>query len=79
MPRATTTTPTPTPIDPADLLSDREAAALLGVPLGTLRDWLCRGVLQSLRLGRHRRVRRSALGAWLAECEAATTPARPRP
>lgn len=48
-----------------EILTDRQVAAALGVPLATLRFWWSRGDgPPSLKCGRYRRVMRSALLAW---------------
>jgi predicted DNA-binding transcriptional regulator AlpA len=48
------------------VLSDREVAAELGVPLSSLRFWWTTGRgPPSIKLGKHRRVLRSALYAWI--------------
>ena len=39
------------------LLTSREAAALLGVTLWTIRDWVAAGKLRAVRVGRHGRLR----------------------
>jgi|SRR5215216_6013216 len=37
----------------ADLMTARQVAELLGVPLSTVQEWGCRGVLPRVKLGRH--------------------------
>jgi len=51
----------------ADLLTPDEVAALLSVPVSTVRDWARRGVLPSRKLGRHRRFLRSELERWVVD------------
>lgn len=56
---------------PAIELSDQwltvaEVADWLRVPEKTVADWAVHGRIPSLKLGRHRRISRLALEAWLA-------------
>lgn len=51
----------------ADLLTPHEVAALLAVPVSTVRDWARRGVLPSRKLGRHRRFLRSEVERWVVD------------
>lgn len=55
----------------ADLLTPDEVAALLSVPVSTVRDWARRGVLPSRKLGRHRRFLRSEVERWVVDEQAA--------
>ena len=55
----------------ADLLTPDEVAALLAVPVSTVRDWARRGVLPSRKLGRHRRFLRSEVERWVVDEHAA--------
>jgi len=55
----------------ADLLTPEEVAALLSVPVSTIRDWARRGVVPSRKLGRHRRFLRAEVERWVVEEHAA--------
>jgi len=55
----------------ADLLTPDEVAALLAVPVSTVRDWARRGVLPSRKLGRHRRFLRAEVERWVVNEHAA--------
>lgn len=55
----------------ADLLTPDEVAALLSVPVSTVRDWARRGVLPSRKLGRHRRFLRTEVERWVVDDDAA--------
>ncbi len=48
-------------------LSPLEVAQHLGVQVETVRDWIRRGELRAVRLGRLLRVRREDLEAWLSQ------------
>jgi excisionase family DNA binding protein len=51
---------------PDDLLSDREAAEYLRVPLGTLRNMATRGEAPpSIKIGKRRLYRRDAVVRWV--------------
>ncbi len=51
---------------PERLMTLAELAKLLGVPIGTLYAWRCRGEGPSgYRIGRHVRYRRSVVEAWI--------------
>jgi PTS system nitrogen regulatory IIA component len=49
----------------ADLMTPDEVAALLAVPVSTIRDWASRGLIPSRKLGRHRRFLRSEIERWV--------------
>jgi excisionase family DNA binding protein len=49
----------------ADLMTPDEVAALLAVPVSTVRDWARRGLIPSRKLGRHRRFLRSEIDGWI--------------
>lgn len=55
----------------ADLLTPEEVAALLAVPVSTVRDWARRDILPSRKLGRHRRFLRSEVERWIVGGRAA--------
>lgn len=46
-----------------------QVAAVLGIGQGSVKRWIAAGVLPSVKLGRHRRVSRSHLDAFLARLE----------
>lgn len=52
------------------LLTAREVAALLGVPISWVYEQSRRGRIPTVTLGRYRRYRREAIEAWVAEMEA---------
>lgn len=52
------------------LLTAREVAALLGVPISWAYEQPRRGRIPTVTLGRYRRYRREAIEAWVAEMEA---------
>ena len=54
-----------TPFDPLELLTIREAAALLHVSRPTVEKYIKRGELPSIMIGRCRRIRRIDLEAFL--------------
>lgn len=49
----------------AELMTPDEVAALLAIPVSTVRDWARRGVIPSRKLGRHRRFLRSEVERWV--------------
>jgi excisionase family DNA binding protein len=56
----------------SDLLFLDEVAALMRVPVSSVRYWIRKGRLVSLKPGRRVMVRREALDAFLARAERAT-------
>jgi excisionase family DNA binding protein len=54
---------------PSDLLSDREVAKVLGVGLTFVKKLISQRKLQSIKVGRLRRVRRSALDRFVKNQE----------
>lgn len=58
---------------PGDLLTLEEVAAITRAPLNTVRDWIKKNKLASLRPGRLRLVRRSELEAFLMASETRST------
>lgn len=60
------------------LLTAKEVADMLAVPLSWVREATRDGRLPHLKLGRYRRYQRQALEAWLADHAAGPTPPRPR-
>jgi excisionase family DNA binding protein len=51
--------PSPPELTREDLMTARQVADLLGVPLSTVHEWGRRGVLPRVKLGRHVRFVRS--------------------
>jgi len=62
--------------NPGDLLFIEEVAAIARVSPETVRFWIKRGLLPSLRPGRRRLVRRAALEAFLTRRESSSSPQR---
>jgi excisionase family DNA binding protein len=58
------------PATRADILTAREASEYLRVPQRSLYQYAARGELPSVKIGRHRRFRRSSIDRWLADREA---------
>lgn len=48
-----------------DMLGVPEAASELGIPIGTLRYWIHLRRIPSYKLGRHRKLRRSDIEAFI--------------
>jgi len=65
MATATTATPVLAPLTAADVLSARDVAELLHVPVSTVHDWARRGVLPSRKIGRRRLYIRQQIEAVL--------------
>lgn len=53
----------------AELMTSREVAELIGVPVSTVREWGRRGTLPRVKLGRHVRYIRSHLEAVILDAE----------
>ncbi len=51
----------------AEILTTETVADLLSMKPGTVAEYARRGVLPSLKIGKHRRYRRSEIEAWLDE------------
>ena len=51
-----------------ELLSVPETSRAYGIPVGTLRYWICQGKIASYKLGRHRKIRRSDMDAFVEGC-----------
>lgn len=51
-----------------ELLSIPETSAAYGIPEGTLRYWIHQGTITSYKLGRHRRIKRSDMDAYIEDC-----------
>ena len=62
---ATAATPVLAPLTAADVLSARDVAELLHVPVSTVHDWARRGVLPSRKIGRRRLYIRQQIEALL--------------
>lgn len=59
---------TPSRLYPPDWLDDEAAAYLLSLPVSTFREYVAAGLLpEGIKIGRHRRWGREALGAALAQ------------
>ncbi|MEQ6331031.1 helix-turn-helix domain-containing protein [Pseudomonas chengduensis] len=65
-------------LNPADLLTPEQAAALLGLSVKTLATWRSTGrhALAFIRCGTRIRYRRSDLDAWLAQRQHTSTAPR---
>lgn len=62
----------------AELLTYREVAGMIGVPLGTLYEKVARREIPHVRLGRRLvRFERSAIDAWLRDRRVPGAPAEP--
>ena len=62
---ATAAPPALAPLTAADVLSARDVAELLHVPVSTVHDWARRGVLPSRKIGRRRLYIRQQIEAVL--------------
>ncbi len=61
-----------------ELLTTDEVAELLHIPRSTVADYARRGVLPSIKLGRHRRFVRSDVADAIERLRLGQAPARPR-
>lgn len=55
-----------------EMLTTDQVAELLRLPKSTVADYARRGVMPSIRLGRHRRFIRSDVERWLEELRSGT-------
>jgi excisionase family DNA binding protein len=60
-----------TPATAADVMTAREAAEYLRLPVRSVPQYAHAGELPSVKIGRHRRFRRSSVERWLADRERA--------
>lgn len=61
-----------------ELLTSEEVAELLHIPRSTVSEYARRGVLPSIKLGRHRRFVRSDIAAAIERLRLGRAPTRPR-
>ena len=60
----------------ADIMTAREVADMLGVPVSTVREWGRNGTLPRVKLGRHVRFVRRHIEAAILDAEERPTPGR---